>query len=59
MSTVTWINANGGDFDTASNWDTDTVPSSADDVVITASAITTDVRAGSGNLHRTLSGVSA
>jgi hypothetical protein len=32
LSTVTWINANGGDWDTPSNWSTDALPSPSDDV---------------------------
>jgi RHS repeat-associated protein len=34
LSTVTWINPAGGDWDTASNWDTHALPGPADDVVI-------------------------
>ncbi len=33
-STVTWINPAGGDWDTASNWSSGTVPGPADDAVI-------------------------
>lgn len=45
LSTVTWINPNGGDWDTASNWlDTTTgtnhVPTANDDAVIPISGIT-------------------
>ena len=34
LSSVSWINPNGGDWDTASNWSSDTVPTAADDVTI-------------------------
>jgi hypothetical protein len=34
LSTVRWINPGGGDRDTASNWDSDTVPRPGGDVVI-------------------------
>ncbi len=34
LSTISWINPNGGDWDTASDWLTDTVPTASDDVVI-------------------------
>jgi len=33
---VTWINPNGGDWDTASNWSTGALPGPNDDVVINA-----------------------
>jgi hypothetical protein len=33
---ISWTNPNGGDWDVASNWSTDTVPASADDVTISA-----------------------
>src|SRR5579862_2841459 len=33
-SAVSWINPNGGDWDTASNWSTGFVPGAADDVTI-------------------------
>ncbi len=36
LSVVTWINQNAGDWDDASNWSTNHVPGSADDVVIPA-----------------------
>ncbi len=34
LSTVNWTNTSGGDWDTAGNWSTHSVPSSSDDVVI-------------------------
>ncbi len=46
LSTVTWINANSGDWDTASNWNTNKVPTSADDVVIPIAGITVTHIAG-------------
>ena len=35
-ATLTYTGANGGDWDTASNWDGGAVPTIADDVVINA-----------------------
>jgi hypothetical protein len=35
LSAVSWTNANGGDWDTASNWSTGSLPGPADDVSIT------------------------
>src|SRR5689334_13228240 len=35
LSTATWTNASGGSFNTASNWSTNSVPGSNDDVFIT------------------------
>jgi len=32
---VTWVNPNGGDWDTPSNWSDDAVPGAGDDVSIT------------------------
>ena len=46
LATVTWINTNGGDWDTASNWNANRVPGSGDDVIIPAS-ITHTVTHGS------------
>jgi len=34
LSSVSWINPNGGDWDTASNWSSDAIPTSAADVTI-------------------------
>src|SRR5262249_13607085 len=34
LSSVTWTNPNGGDWDTATNWSTGQVPTAADDVGI-------------------------
>ncbi|HEV8062957.1 MAG TPA: DUF4214 domain-containing protein [Gemmataceae bacterium] len=39
LSTVNWINPNGGDWDTASNWSTGSVPGAGDDAVISQSGI--------------------
>jgi hypothetical protein len=36
MATISWTNPAGGDWDVASNWSTDTVPTSSDDVTISA-----------------------
>ncbi|MBW3671364.1 MAG: hypothetical protein KY432_06790, partial [Acidobacteria bacterium] len=33
-ATVSWTNGLGGDWHTASNWDTGTVPGATDDVVV-------------------------
>ena len=41
LSTVTWINAAGGDWDTPANWNTGSVPSASDDVSINVSPGTT------------------
>jgi hypothetical protein len=40
LSTVTWINPSGGDWDTPSNWSTDAIPGPADDVIINMPDIT-------------------
>jgi hypothetical protein len=40
LSTVTWNNASGGDWDTPSNWSTGVLPGPSDDVVINQSGIT-------------------
>jgi autotransporter-associated beta strand protein len=37
MTAINWANPVSGDWDVASNWSTDTVPTSADDVTISAS----------------------
>ncbi len=34
LSSVSWINPDGGDWDTASNWSSDAVPTAADNVTI-------------------------
>jgi hypothetical protein len=39
-TTVTWINASGGDWDTPANWDANRVPTATDDVVINTPGIT-------------------
>src|SRR5262249_20768921 len=38
-ATVNWINAAGGDWDTASNWDSGATPGASDDVVINPAGI--------------------
>ncbi|MGO9469242.1 MAG: hypothetical protein ACLQVF_34380, partial [Isosphaeraceae bacterium] len=35
LSSISWINPNGGDWDTPANWSNDEVPMAADDVTIT------------------------
>ena len=40
LSTVTWINPSGGDWDTPSNWSNDAVPGPSDDAVIDTPSIT-------------------
>jgi len=40
LATVTWTNPSGGDWDTPSNWSTDSVPGPSDDAVIDTSGIT-------------------
>jgi hypothetical protein len=39
LSTVSWINPNGGDWDTPSNWSTGALPGPSDDVVVNQSGI--------------------
>ncbi len=34
LSSVSWTNPNGGDWNTASNWSSDAIPTAADDVTI-------------------------
>jgi hypothetical protein len=40
LSTVSWINPSGGDWDTPSNWSTGALPGPSDDVVINQPGIT-------------------
>ena len=40
LTTVSWINPAGGDWDTPSNWSSDALPGPTDDVVIALSGIT-------------------
>ncbi len=40
LSTVTWINSGGGDWDTPSNWSTNALPGPSDDVAINLPGIT-------------------
>lgn len=52
-TTITWINAAGGDWDTSGNWDLHRVPSADDDVVINVAGITvTHAFARADALHR-------
>ena len=39
LSTVNWINPNGGDWDTAANWSSGNVPGASDDAVIPQSGL--------------------
>ncbi|MBF0368285.1 MAG: tandem-95 repeat protein [Magnetococcales bacterium] len=52
LATVTW-DGDAGDFDwnTASNWDTDTTPTSADDVVIDAQEIDITLSSGTAAIN--------
>ena len=34
LSSISWINPNGGNWDTASNWSSDTIPTASDAVTI-------------------------
>ena len=43
LSTVNWISATSGSWDTASNWSTDAVPGAGDDVVINVTGATPTV----------------
>jgi hypothetical protein len=46
-TTVNWINPNSGNWDTAANWSTGSVPGAGDDVVInTTGAVTVTIQAG-------------
>ena len=46
-ATINWMNAGSGNFDTAANWSTGSVPGAGDDVVInTASSATITVKMG-------------
>src|SRR4051812_40647221 len=46
-TTNIWINANGGNWDTAANWSTGSVPGAGDDAVInTAAAATITIHGG-------------
>src|SRR5262249_34030405 len=39
-TTITWVNAAGGDWDTPANWDLNRLPTATDDVVINTTGIT-------------------
>src|SRR5207245_6022841 len=54
-SQVQWINPNGGNWGTAANWSTGSVPGSGDDAVInTAAAATITIQAGDVELVNSL-----
>ncbi len=46
LATVNWINAGGGDWDTAANWSSGAVPGPSDDAVINIPGITITHAAG-------------
>jgi hypothetical protein len=48
MATISWTNPNGGDWDVASNWSTDMVPTSTDEVTIAAPSADTVTINGAG-----------
>jgi RHS repeat-associated protein len=57
LATARWINAAGGDWGEASNWDIQRVPSSSDDVIIDMANVTVTHSTGSDSINRlTLSG---
>ena len=58
-STVTWTNASGGDWDTASNWSTGAVPTAANNVQINISAITITHAQGNADVVHSLSSKAA
>ena len=49
LSNVTWTNANGGDWDTPSNWSNDQVPGPNDNVTISLSSAETITHSSSNN----------
>ena len=51
LSTVTWINPSGGDWDTPSNWSTDALPGPSDDVVINQPGITVTHDGGTDSVN--------
>ena len=52
---VHWVGTGSGNWDVASNWSTDAIPGSGDDVVITQTGITITVEAGSQAAHSLMS----
>jgi hypothetical protein len=55
LSTVSWINPIGGDWDTPSNWSTDALPGPSDDVVINVPGITVTHNAGGDSVNSIIS----
>jgi probable HAF family extracellular repeat protein len=51
LSTVSWINPSGGDWDTPSNWSTGAVPGPSDAVVINLPGITVTHTAGDDSVN--------
>jgi hypothetical protein len=47
-ATITWVNPAGGDWDTASNWSSGTVPGAGDDVVISSLNSSSSITRASG-----------
>src|SRR4051794_19862768 len=50
-ATFHWVNAAGGNWGTASNWDLNTVPTASDDVVISQTGITVTHSSGAGAVN--------
>ena len=48
LSSISWINPNGGDWDTASNWSGDSVPTASDDATISI-AVTNPITHSASN----------
>jgi hypothetical protein len=55
LSTVTWTNTGGGDWDVGANWSTGTVPGGSDDVSIPQSGITVTHKMGVNDAVHSLS----
>lgn len=51
LSTVTWINPSGGDWDTPSNWSSGALPGPSDDVVINQPDITVTHNGGNDSVN--------
>jgi hypothetical protein len=51
LSTVSWINPSGGDWDTPSNWTTGALPGPSDDVIINQPGITVTHNGGSDSVN--------
>ncbi|QJW97713.1 beta strand repeat-containing protein [Frigoriglobus tundricola] len=59
-ATVSWINASGGDWDTASNWSTGAVPGASDDAVLSVTGnVTVTHSTGAADAVRSISGTDA